>query len=73
MIKTLRQALPTQRIICEMLTQPGLLDQHFLESSMREPMTDTTQLAPNTLFIGVTGSGLPEVDGLYVASVAQPA
>lgn len=36
-------------------------------------MTETTQLAPNTLFIEVTGSGLPEVDGLYVPSKAPPA
>lgn len=28
---------------------------------------------PNTLFIEVTGSGLPEVDGLYVPSEAPPA
>lgn len=36
-------------------------------------MTEATQLAPNTLFIQVTGSGLPEVDGLYVPSEAPPA
>jgi len=36
-------------------------------------MTETTQLAPNTLFIEVTGAGLPEVDGLYVPSKAPPA
>ncbi|MFN2378337.1 MAG: nucleoside monophosphate kinase [Candidatus Binatia bacterium] len=36
-------------------------------------MPDTTQLEANTLFIEVTGSGLPEVDGLYVPSQAPPA
>jgi hypothetical protein len=36
-------------------------------------MTDTTQLTTNTLFIEVTGAGLPEVDGLYVPSTAPPA
>lgn len=36
-------------------------------------MTETTQLPPNTLFIEVTGAGLPEVDGLYVPSKAPPA
>lgn len=35
-------------------------------------MTETTQLPANTLFIEVTGSGLPEVDGLYVPSEAPP-
>lgn len=36
-------------------------------------MPEVTQLASNTLFIEVTGSGLPEVDGLYVPSEAPPA
>lgn len=35
-------------------------------------MNTTTQLPPNTLFIEVTGSGLPEVDGLYIPSEALP-
>lgn len=35
-------------------------------------MNTTTQLPPNTLFIEVTGSGLPEVDGLYIPSEAPP-
>ncbi|EHJ91972.1 hypothetical protein [Vreelandella boliviensis] len=35
-------------------------------------MTDTEQLQPNTLFIEVSGSGLPEVDGFYVPSEAPP-
>lgn len=35
-------------------------------------MTEATQPVPNTLFIEVTGSGLPEVDGLYVPSEAPP-
>lgn len=35
-------------------------------------MTETTQLPANTLFIEVTGSGLPEVDGLFVPSEAPP-
>lgn len=36
-------------------------------------MSEVTQLASNTLFIEVTGSGLPEVDGLYVPSEAPSA
>ena len=36
-------------------------------------MTATAQLKPNTLFIEVCGSGLPEIDGLYVPSEAPPA
>ena len=36
-------------------------------------MTDSTQFEPNTLFIEVSGSGLSEVDGLYVPSEAPPA
>ncbi|MBE0474584.1 nucleoside monophosphate kinase [Rhodoferax sp.] len=36
-------------------------------------MTETTSLAPNTLFIEITGAGQPEVDGLYVPSNAPPA
>ncbi|MBE0504344.1 MAG: nucleoside monophosphate kinase [Desulfuromonadales bacterium] len=35
-------------------------------------MTETTTIEPNTLFIEVSGSGLPEVDGLYVPSAAPP-
>lgn len=36
-------------------------------------MTEATQFVPNTIFIEVTGSGLSEVDGLYVPSEAPPA
>ncbi|MGY8649997.1 MAG: nucleoside monophosphate kinase, partial [Verrucomicrobiia bacterium] len=36
-------------------------------------MTETNELRPNTLFIEVSGSGLPEVDGLFVPSTAPPA
>jgi adenylate kinase family enzyme len=36
-------------------------------------MTEAEALAPNTLFIEVSGAGLPEVDGLYVPSTAPPA
>jgi UMP-CMP kinase len=35
-------------------------------------MTETERRVPNTLFIEVSGSGLPEVDGLYVPSMAPP-
>ncbi|MFN3579788.1 MAG: hypothetical protein ACK4VV_04870 [Pseudomonas sp.] len=35
-------------------------------------MTEATQPQPNTLFIEVSGAGLPEVDGLYVPSEAPP-
>lgn len=33
---------------------------------------NSNALKPNTLFIEVSGSGLPEVDGLFVPSVAPP-
>ena len=36
-------------------------------------MVETSELKPNTLFIEVSGSGLPEVDGLFVPSTAPPA
>lgn len=36
-------------------------------------MIETNELTPNTLFIEVSGSGLPEVDGLFVPSTAPPA
>ncbi|HDP89910.1 MAG TPA: hypothetical protein ENN42_08140 [Thioalkalivibrio sp.] len=35
-------------------------------------MNDTAVLKPNTLFIEVSGAGLPEVDGLYIPSAAPP-
>ncbi len=35
-------------------------------------MTDGTKLRPNTLYIEVTGAGIPEVDGLFVPSTAPP-
>lgn len=35
-------------------------------------MPEAVQSAPNTLFVEVTGAGLPEVDGLYVPSTAPP-
>lgn len=36
-------------------------------------MTDPDPATPNTLFIEVSGAGLPEVDGLFVPSTAPPA
>jgi UMP-CMP kinase len=35
-------------------------------------MTEAEKFKPNTLFIEVSGAGLPEVDGLYVPSSAPP-
>lgn len=35
-------------------------------------MIETNELKPNTYFIEVSGSGLPEVDGLFVPSTAAP-
>ncbi len=35
-------------------------------------MNETNELTPNTLFIEVSGAGLPEVDGLFVPSTAPP-
>jgi len=36
-------------------------------------MVDSKETKPNTLFIEVSGAGLPEVDGLFVPSTAPPA
>lgn len=36
-------------------------------------MTKTDTPTPNTMFIEVSGAGLPEVDGLYIPSTAPPA
>ncbi|MEJ6603829.1 MAG: nucleoside monophosphate kinase [Verrucomicrobiia bacterium] len=36
-------------------------------------MVKTDELPPNTFFIEVSGSGLPEIDGLFVPSTAPPA
>ncbi|QDS96791.1 nucleoside monophosphate kinase [Adhaeretor mobilis] len=36
-------------------------------------MTESFELVPNTLYIEVSGAGLPEVDGLFVPSTAPPA
>lgn len=36
-------------------------------------MVETNALEPNTLFVEVSGAGLPEVDGLFVPSQAPPA
>jgi UMP-CMP kinase len=36
-------------------------------------MVERNELKPNTLFVEVSGSGLPEVDGLFVPSTAPPA
>ena len=35
-------------------------------------MPESSELKPNTLFIEVSGAGLPEVDGLFVPSTAPP-
>jgi len=35
-------------------------------------MVERNELKPNTLFIEVSGAGLPEVDGLFVPSTAPP-
>ena len=35
-------------------------------------MTNTARLKPNTLYIEVSGAGIPEVDGLFVPSTAPP-
>jgi UMP-CMP kinase len=36
-------------------------------------MVESNELKPNTLFVEVSGSGIPEVDGLFVPSKAPPA
>lgn len=35
-------------------------------------MVEGNKLEPNTLFVEVSGAGLPEVDGLFVPSTAPP-
>lgn len=35
-------------------------------------MTDATELKPHTLYVEVSGAGIPEVDGLFVPSTAPP-
>lgn len=36
-------------------------------------MIETNKLTPNTFYVEVSGSGLPEVDGLFIPSTAPPA
>lgn len=36
-------------------------------------MVETNELKPNRMFVEVSGSGLPEVDGLFIPSTAPPA
>ncbi len=36
-------------------------------------MSDTSEMPPNTLYVEVSGAGIPEVDGLFVPSEAEPA
>jgi len=36
-------------------------------------MTKFDTFEPNTLFVEISGAGMPEVDGLYVPSTAPPA
>jgi adenylate kinase family enzyme len=36
-------------------------------------MVETNELTPNTFYLEVSGSGLPEVDGLFIPSTAPPA
>ena len=36
-------------------------------------MAEIKALPPNTFYLEVTGSGIPEVDGLFVPSTAPPA
>ena len=36
-------------------------------------MQESTELKPNTYFVEISGSGLPEVDGLFIPSTAPPA
>jgi len=44
----------------------------LLRVSHKNIMAETNELKPNTLFVEVSGSGLPEVDGLFVPSTAPP-
>lgn len=42
-------------------------------TAVSNTMDETNQLTPNTLFIEISGAGLPEVDGLFVPSTAPAA
>ncbi|MFT7623375.1 MAG: UMP-CMP kinase, partial [Myxococcota bacterium] len=43
------------------------------EQTTKDNIVNPKELKPNTVFIEVSGSGLPEVDGLFVPSTAPPA
>lgn len=45
----------------------------MMKSSNKTQTSEVTDQEPNTLFIEVFGSGLPEVDGLFIPSTAPPA
>ena len=47
-------------------------DSNFIFRETQNVMSDSNELEPNTLFIEVSGAGLPEVDGLFVPSTAPP-
>lgn len=42
------------------------------QSTQKESMSKRQEQNPNTFFVEVSGSGLPEVDGLFVPSTAPP-
>ena len=43
------------------------------EPTTKDNLVNSNALKPNTLFVEISGSGLPEVDGLFVPSVAPAA
>ncbi len=45
----------------------------IVNDGMKNIMAETNEFKPNTFFIEVAGSGLPEVDGLFVPSTAPAA
>ena len=61
--------MTVQGIVCH-IVRPTPPSNNHLEAEAE--MSDTNTPAPNTFFIEVSGSGLPECDGLYVPSTALP-
>ena len=50
----------------------AILNSIYIFRETTNVMSDSNELEPNTLFIEVSGAGLPEVDGLFVPSTAPP-
>jgi len=62
--------LPDDRVCA---TFPPPARERGAEHTTKDNRVNSIQPKPNTMFIEVSGSGLPEVDGLFVPSSAPPA